>query len=265
MLRSLLNIDPTKLDQLDCPVKLSKHELNLIKEITDILTPFEVATLQCQGENVTSSKVIPCIRGLRAELELLSQTYKSNMITTLKSSIEKRLKIYEDMEMFQLASLLDPRFKMDWCSPEEVNLMKSLLKTKVDEIISTGNKEKDSLQENKEAPRKKCKLFRFMTPSSSTSSSLCTLTSTLSQMESYLSQPITEDDSDPLLFWEQNQSTLPQLTILALQYLCIPASSAPVERLFSIAGKVFRPERCRITDARFEELMFIKCNKHIVN
>ena len=72
MLRSLLNIDPAKLDQLDCPVKLSKYELNLIKEITDILTPFEVATLECQGENVvTSSKVIPCIRGLKAELEQL--------------------------------------------------------------------------------------------------------------------------------------------------------------------------------------------------
>ena len=57
MLRSLLNIDPAKLDQLDCPVKLTKYELNLIKEVTDILTPFEVATLECQGENVTSSKI----------------------------------------------------------------------------------------------------------------------------------------------------------------------------------------------------------------
>lgn len=266
MLRSLLNINPAKLDQLDCPVKLTKYELNLIKEITDILTPFEVATLECQGENVvTSSKVIPCIRGLKAELEQLSQTYKSKMITTLKSSIEKRLKIYEDMEMFQLASLLDPRFKMDWCSPEEVMVMKSLLKSKVDEIMPTATEEKDSLQENKEAPTKKCKLFRFMTPSASTSSSLCTLTSTSSQIESYLNQPTTEDDSDPLLFWQQNQSTLPQLTILALRYLCIPASSAPVERLFSIAGKVFRPERCRMTDVRFEELMFIKCNQHIAN
>uniref|UniRef100_A0A0P4VUB7 HAT C-terminal dimerisation domain-containing protein n=1 Tax=Scylla olivacea TaxID=85551 RepID=A0A0P4VUB7_SCYOL len=245
MLRSLLNIDPPKLDQLNCPVKLTKYELNIIKEITDILTPYEVATLECQGENVVTSsrviKVIPSIRGLKAELEHLSQTYKSKMITTLKSSIEKRLKIYEDMEMFQLASLLDPCFKMDWWSPE-VMFMKFLLKSKVDEIMPTTTEEKGSLQENKETPTKKCKLFRFMTPSASTSSSLCTLTSTLSQVESYLSQPRTEDDSDPLLFWEQNQSTLPQLTILALQYLCIPVSSAPVERLFSIARKVIHHE-----------------------
>ena len=43
-------------------------------------------------------------------------------------------------------------------------------------------------------------------------------------------------------------------------YLSVPASSAPVERLFSIAGKVFRPERCRLTDKNFETLMFIRSN-----
>ena len=33
-----------------------------------------------------------------------------------------------------------------------------------------------------------------------------------------------------------------------------------VERLFSIAGKVFTPDRCRLKDSRFEQLMFIRCN-----
>ena len=42
---------------------------------------------------------------------------------------------------------------------------------------------------------------------------------------------------------------------------CIPASSAPVERLFSIAGKVFHPNRCCLKNKTFEELMFIRCNQ----
>ncbi len=37
----------------------------------------------------------------------------------------------------------------------------------------------------------------------------------------------------------------------------MPASSAPIERLFSSAGKIFRPERRRLNDKTFEELMLV--------
>ena len=40
--------------------------------------------------------------------------------------------------------------------------------------------------------------------------------------------------------------------------LCL---SAPVERLFSVAGKVFRPERNRLSDELSETLMVIRCDE----
>ena len=58
----------------------------------------------------------------------------------------------------------------------------------------------------------------------------------------------------------EGQSTFPCLTKLALQYLAVPASSAPVERLFSIGGKIFRPDCCRLADQTFERLIFMKNN-----
>ena len=57
----------------------------------------------------------------------------------------------------------------------------------------------------------------------------------------------------------------PAMSKLAKRYLSVLASSGPVERLFSIAGKIFRPERCRLTDTVFENLMFIKCNSYILD
>ena len=42
--------------------------------------------------------------------------------------------------------------------------------------------------------------------------------------------------------------------------LCVPASSAPVERVFSQSGLVMKPNRARMSDALLEELVFLKCN-----
>ena len=42
--------------------------------------------------------------------------------------------------------------------------------------------------------------------------------------------------------------------------LCSPASSAPVERVFSQSGLLMRPHRSRMTDSVLESLVFLKCN-----
>ena len=77
-------------------------------------------------------------------------------------------------------------------------------------------------------------------------------------MDEYLTNPTLPEDEDPLSFWKTNKNQFPDLTVLACRYLQTPASSAPVERL--IAGKIFRPERCRLSDELFEKLMFIRSN-----
>ena len=81
-------------------------------------------------------------------------------------------------------------------------------------------------------------------------------------VEEYVRSPCLPQESDPLAFWKapENNARFSQMAKLASNYLCIPASSAPVERLFSITGKVFCPDRCRLNDELFQELMFIKCN-----
>ena len=80
------------------------------------------------------------------------------------------------------------------------------------------------------------------------------------EFQRYLSQPCISEDRDVLAYWKDHRETFPTLAKLAQKYLSVPASSAPVERIFSIAGKVFRPDRCRLTDKNFESVMFVKCN-----
>lgn len=62
------------------------------------------------------------------------------------------------------------------------------------------------------------------------------------------------------MFWQGHSLRFPSLSKLARDYLSIPATSAPVKRILSVAGKTFRPDRCRLGDETFEHLMNIKCN-----
>ena len=56
-------------------------------------------------------------------------------------------------------------------------------------------------------------------------------------------------------------SCTPHLAKMARQYLGCPASSASVERIFSVAGQFFDDLRRKLDDKKLEELMWAAINK----
>ena len=44
--------------------------------------------------------------------------------------------------------------------------------------------------------------------------------------------------------------------------LCIPASSAPVERIFSASELIMRPQRARLSSEMLEIFVYLKCNSN---
>jgi len=70
----------------------------------------------------------------------------------------------------------------------------------------------------------------------------------------YLSQPTTSDPSET--FWSSTLSDdFPTLRHLAMKYLSIPATSASVERLFSVVGAIIRARRERLSASTVEALL----------
>ena len=257
MIKSVLNISDEKLTKIGSPFQLSTHDRILLKDMVDILAPFQQATDFAQKQNsVSGSGVIPCVVGLECQLKSLSSKYNTKMLKTLRSSVEKRLKPYLEKNCYRLATMLHPRFKLLWCTTTseksdaieelktEVGKHKRVIKeeNKCEEQVSTGPPALD--------------LFSFMDNPTKT-----TQTTTDDEVEKYISEPVLSMGADVLSYWKTNEYKYENLAKIAKQYLAIPASSAPVERLISIAGKVFRPDRCSLTDKNFEKLMFIKCNK----
>lgn len=96
--------------------------------------------------------------------------------------------------------------------------------------------------------------------SASTSSAKQPL-STLAEYQKYLAMCQCGDDTqDCLLFWKKNMTELPKLFELAMKVQSVPATSAPVERVFSHGGIIMRPHRGRLNDTMLSNIVFLKCN-----
>ena len=80
------------------------------------------------------------------------------------------------------------------------------------------------------------------------------------EIKAYSQVPCLEDEADPVEYW-RNEARFPTVRKMAEKYIPILASSAPVKRLISQAGRVFRADRCRLTDTNFTMLMNICSNR----
>ena len=87
-----------------------------------------------------------------------------------------------------------------------------------------------------------------------------TSTSEDAEVEAYFSSTETLDEEEnPMLYWiGKNYKSL---SLLALDILVIPASSAPVERVFSTAGECTSTKRNRLLASNLEVEVLIKQNK----
>ena len=82
------------------------------------------------------------------------------------------------------------------------------------------------------------------------------------ELAAYLALPQIEwqTEWDALKWWEQNAKKLPNLSIMARQYLGCPASSASVERLFSLVGINFSYRQQRSVADTLADRVFATIN-----
>ncbi len=67
-------------------------------------------------------------------------------------------------------------------------------------------------------------------------------------------------DSNPLVWWKDNQNQFPHLAKLAKSYLGIPATSIPSERVFSTAGDIATAQRASLSPDNVDMMGFLKKN-----
>ena len=120
-------------------LKLRITELVVITKLVDVLSPFEAAMSQVEGESkVTISNVRAVVIGLKKSMKdmILKLHICQILPRILLDQVNTRLNPYLNQKDFRLATFLDPRFKADWLqTDEERALLKEGLSMKVDERV----------------------------------------------------------------------------------------------------------------------------------
>ena len=75
---------------------------------------------------------------------------------------------------------------------------------------------------------------------------------------SYERECVLDRTNNPLAWWAENKNKYPILSTLARSILCVPATSAPCERLFSYAGNIVSNDRNRLLPENAEEIIFLR-------
>jgi hypothetical protein len=213
----------------DYPWILTNTEWNLIDDLGGLLEKFKEVTEIISAEKYpTLSILFPCIELMKAHLR--NYVPKTRKVKSVQQEIKKEISTRwsyksKEMEPALIATALDPRYKnLDFVSKEKVKEM--IWKLVEQEFYALEN----DVHPEETIPQKKKPKLSIL--------ALFTKENNQDELMRYKKEQQIKEEEDPLEWWRKNKRSYKVLARLARQYLAIPATSAPSERLFSSAGNV---------------------------
>ena len=117
------------------------------------------------------------------------------------------------------------------------------------------HKRKASTSNTNEPPAKKKLMLNFQDLCDADDAGLCQR----NELAEYVNLKIGKD-VEVVEFWKDNRFLFPKLFVVANRVLCIPATSAASERLFSVAGRMLEKRRTSLSAGSLNNLLFLHSN-----
>ncbi|XP_076742690.1 E3 SUMO-protein ligase ZBED1-like [Maylandia zebra] len=264
---------------------LTEADITDGEDIVKALKPLKAATLVMSEEK---SPTLSIIAPLHAQLleKMISVSHDSSLIKDLKTAVYDNLKSrYVALkDKLYIASALDPRFKaLPFLSKETCNntFSQLVLEAAGLENVDTAIRQSDGDTSEETVPdislggvdevdyappikrSKDSALIFLLGPAYSTKTTAPQKTPTQKTKEEvnrYRDVEPVALSEDPLIWWRDHEREYPLLALQAKQYLSIPGTSVPSERVFSTAGDIVTAQRSCLTPQHVDQLLFLQKN-----
>lgn len=233
--------------------RLQEIDRKLLADTISFLSPFNKATEELSSEqNVTIHKVLPVFFKLKKLCEVSKNDSKD--LIGLKDVFSKFLhQKFEISTHHEVSTVLCPEFKrLQFVDAENRDRIHTLVN---DLVIQWYDRNETSTSEP--AAKRATSSENFFSDILGEP----IVASDISEFKQYLQQESSK--MDILSYWECNKTRYPALHSLTMQYLFVPATSCPSERVFSACGLALTERRCRLSSAMLEKLMFLKFNLNL--
>ena len=252
---------------------LKEDQWELLSQMVTVLKPLQMATTVFSLEqNASCSIIYPVINGLLfnhlvgAEGDLPAvQRFKR----TVALELERRFAPSSDVTAKSLPVLcaaVDPRYAhLRFLSPEQREITREELigrleALEIEESDSTDCTEADGPPSKKRMSPEKDSAISAMQFLLGTLSEKESIDTSSDEVEHFQKEHALDPDSNALEWWKKNAERLPTLSRLARQLLCIPATSVPSERIFSISGNIVTKKRASLKPENVDMLVFLNKN-----
>ncbi|CAF5050165.1 unnamed protein product [Rotaria magnacalcarata] len=222
----------------------------LLHEISTFMENFSLIFDNLEFSNQpTLQNVIPSYYRM-TEYCIIDNKRKNSIINLLKVQIAKELDekyLTSTTQLHWIATYLDPTFKDLLFVIGESYLLEQKKSIKDGIYILADDCKEAFLSNNQSSPKTNSPLTKKKERRSFCHNACCTWT--LYELP---------EDSNPLIFWRDQQNVLPILSKIAKSVFVIQASSAESERHFSMVGQVVTEERSQLDPECLESLVVLK-------
>lgn len=236
------------------------QDIDVLESVSKSLGPMLDFTDALSGdEYVSVSFVKPVLQlfntsllEMREEDTDLTKNIKKKMLDYLNEKYEDD----ETQNLLDMASFLDPRFKMDFISADKKTQVKARVASQMMECQEKSSCSTDveqsscstdvepnvtSAPQAKKAKKSLGSFFKQSETAAKGDSSLTLKDALEAELNTYLLTPPIDKEEDPLAWWKVHKPSFPRLARLARKYLCIPATSSPSERLVATSSLANEP------------------------